>query len=82
MRQAQSQDSLWEVQAEEAGKSKGRPVIGRTGIVILSRRASGPTSSGSLLTKQQTEPSQEEIANERGFIHVCILRPNAALEPD
>jgi hypothetical protein len=28
------------------------------------------------VTRQQAEPSQEEIANERGFIHVCILRPD------
>ncbi len=41
-----------------------------------SRRANGQTSSGSFVTRKLAEPSQEEIANERGSIRVCILRPS------
>ncbi len=47
----------------------------RIGVVTLLRRESGQTSSGSFVTRELAEPSQEEIANERGVIHVCILRP-------
>src|SRR5947207_14872797 len=65
--------------AEEAGKSEGRSVIGRIETATLSRRASGLTSSRSFVTRQLAEPSQEEIANERGLIHVCILRQRHAL---
>ncbi len=50
--------------AEEAGKSEGRAVTAR--IEALPRRESGLTSSWSYVTRKLVEPSQEEIANERG----------------
>src|SRR2546428_236085 len=52
---------------------------GRTGVATSPRRASGLTSSGSFVTRQLVEPSQEEIANEHGFVHVCILRQRTTL---
>ena len=45
---------------------KQRPFCnGRIGVATPFRCASGLTSNGSFITKQQAEPSQEEIANER-----------------
>jgi len=54
----------------------------RIGIATSSRRANGQTSSGSFVTKELVEPSQEEIANERRAIGVCILRQNERLGTD
>ena len=56
-------------------------VMERIGAATSSRRANGQTSSGSFVTRQRAEPSREEIANERGFIHVCILRQDDTGEP-
>ena len=46
----------------------------RIGVATSPRRANGQTSSGSFVTRELAEPSQEEIANERRPICVCILR--------
>jgi len=51
-------------------------------IGVLLRRESGLTSSGSFVTRKCVEPSQEEIANERRAIGVCILRQRHTVEPD
>ena len=48
----------------------------RIGAATSSRRANGQTSSGSFVTRELAEPSQEETANERRAICVCILRPS------
>ena len=68
--------------AKEAGKSECRSVIGRIGAATSPLRASGLTSGGSFVTRELAEPSWEEIANERGAIHVCILRLATALGGD
>ena len=39
----------------------------RIGVATSLRRANGQTSSGSFVTRELAEPSQEEIANERGL---------------
>jgi hypothetical protein len=52
----------------------------RIGVATSLRRASGLTSSGSFVTRKLAEPSQEEIANERRAIRVCILRQAEAWE--
>ena len=54
----------------------------RIGVATLLRRASGLTSSRSFVTRKLAEPSQEEMANERGAIHVCILRQDERMGTD
>src|SRR6266513_2333820 len=54
----------------------------RIGVATLLHRANGQTSSGSFATRERAEPSQEEIANEHGPIHVCILRQNDRMGSD
>ena len=67
-------------QAEEIGKSERRSVTGRIGTAISSHRANGQTSNGSFVTRELAEPSQEEMANEHGLVHVCIFQPANAWE--
>src|SRR5260370_8064778 len=40
------------------------------------------SSSWSWLTRELTESSREEIANERGAIYVCSLRPGSPMGTD
>src|ERR1700761_8894659 len=49
------------------------------GVATSLRCESRQTSSWSWLTKELTESSQEEIANERGAIYVCSLRPGGSM---
>jgi len=65
---------------KEAGESECRSVMERIGIATSSRCESRQTSSWSWLTRELTESSREEIANERGAIYVCSLRPGDAME--
>src|SRR6266542_2335241 len=60
----------WNGGHRNAGASQCRSVMERIGVETSPRRESGQTSSRSCVTRAQAEPSQEEIANERGFIHV------------
>jgi hypothetical protein len=54
----------------------------RIGVETLLHCESRQTSSRSWLTKELTESSREEIANERGAIYVCSLRPCSAMGAD
>src|SRR5207247_972102 len=67
---------------EDAGKSEGRSVMERIGVATSLRRANGLTSSLSFVTRELAETSQEETANERRAIYVCILRQGDRLGPD
>jgi hypothetical protein len=69
-------------QAEEIGKSERRPVTGRIGTATSSRRANGQTSNGSFVTRELAEPAREEMANEHGLVHVCILQPGERMGTD
>jgi hypothetical protein len=73
VRQARPQGTLKGWRAEETGESQCRSVTEQIGMAASSRRANGLTSSWSFVTREQAEPSQEEIANER-INCVCILR--------
>jgi hypothetical protein len=54
----------------------------RIGVATSLRRANGLTSGWSFVTRELVEPSQEEIANERRAIYVCILRQGERLGPN
>jgi hypothetical protein len=54
-------------------KAKAVPVMGRTGVATLLHRASGPTSSRVVRYEKACRASIRGKANERGFIHVCVL---------
>jgi len=62
-------------------KSEGRSVMEWIGTATLFRRANGQTSSESFVTRKQAELVQEEMANERGASHVCVLRQGNTREP-
>ena len=67
------QGTLMEWRAEDAGKSESRSVMEWIGVGHDSTVQTGRLPAGRFVTREQVEPSQEEIANEHG-LHVCIPR--------
>ena len=72
-RKADRKEGSRDAGQRNAGESQGRPVTGRTGVATSLRRASGPTSSMVVRYEKTCRTFKRGKANERGFIHVCVL---------
>src|ERR1035438_3483676 len=81
-RQVLPRGTLLGKRVKDAGESECRSVTERIGVATSLRCESRQTSSRSWLTKELTESSKEEIANERGAIYVCSLRPGGSMGTD
>ena len=80
LRQATPQGALREWRAEEHWR-KPKPSCNRTdrGCGFNPAAQAGRLPAWSIVTRELVEPSTRGKANERGFIHVCVLRQGGAL---